>query len=122
MKQEKFAPYVRQVLRKSRGLANSQRQQLDRLEQFKMEDREKKAEYEAKMLDIYAKVLNRPLLVENSGQFGENDVNRVSKLNYQHHERQHQHDHQLQKHEHYRQEQHGAHELKARDPPKPSKV
>lgn len=40
------------------------------------------------MLDIYAKVLNRPLLVENSGQFGENDVNRVSKLNYQQQQQQ----------------------------------
>jgi hypothetical protein len=35
------------------------------------------------MMEIYAKVLNRPLLVENSGQFGENSANRVSKFNYQ---------------------------------------
>lgn len=34
------------------------------------------------MMEIFAKVMNRPLLVENSGQFGENDVNRVSKLGY----------------------------------------
>jgi hypothetical protein len=83
MKKDKFAPYVQNVLRKSNVLSNSQKQQLNRLEQFQMEDRQKKAEYESKMMEIYAKVLNRPLLVENSGQFGENDINRVSKLNYQ---------------------------------------
>lgn len=124
MKKDKFAPYVRDVLRKSNVLANSQKQQLDRLEQFKMEDREKKAEYDAKMMEIYAKVLNRPLLVENSGQYGENDVNRVTKLNYQqehyHHEpRHHNQQHQQRNEERLRQEREREHQLQMRQPNKP---
>lgn len=80
-----MAPYVRRALRQSNVVTEGQKvhEEASRLERFQMEERQKKAEYEAKMMEIYAKVLHRPFLFKNSGQYGQNDVNRVSRLNYQ---------------------------------------
>lgn len=45
MSKERIAPYVHNVLRKSQVLSNSNVQQMNKLEQLRMEDKQKKAEY-----------------------------------------------------------------------------
>ena len=69
LREKKFAPYVRRVLKESQIDAGKSRTVIaDRVKEFKREDMRKKVEYENEMIKIYSKVFQRPLLIENGGQ------------------------------------------------------
>ena len=51
------------------------------MREYRKEEKNKKREYEEEMIKIYTKVWNRPLLLESTGQFGENEVKINSRFN-----------------------------------------
>ena len=71
LRKDKFAPYVRSILRKKDNDLGRSREHLEqKLRDFRRKERNRKDEYEKEMIRIYTKVFNRPLLVESTGQFG----------------------------------------------------
>lgn len=52
---------------------------MQKIKQFQKEEKKKVREYENKMIDIYTKVWNRPLLIENN-QYGEQDIKKNPRL------------------------------------------
>ena len=71
----KFAPYVQRALKKNDANLEKSRQVLEgKLREYRRDEKNKKREYEEEMIKIYTKVWNRPLLLESTGQFGENEM------------------------------------------------
>ena len=69
MREKKFAPYVRKVLKESQvDIGKSRTNIADRVKEFKRDELKKKVEYENEMIKIYSKVFQRPLLIESGGQ------------------------------------------------------
>jgi hypothetical protein len=68
LREEKFAPIVRKVLKENDVDINKSRAVIaDRIREFKRDEKKKKMDYENEMIKIYTKVFQRPLLIESGG-------------------------------------------------------